>query len=86
MSSGGFSMVTDTHWILEGDGRFAEYSHQASGMGENTSAPSNGRWHATNGVLHVQLEIGGASEHPYHLEADQLFLPQEGHFRLWERV
>src|SRR5262249_42930891 len=33
MSSGGFCLVTDTHLVLDGEGRFARWSHSASGMG-----------------------------------------------------
>lgn len=86
MSSGGFSLVTDTHWILAEDGSCSRYSHQASGMGENYSPERIGRWQASNGVLQIEDGDGGVEEHPYQLDGRNLFLPRQSHLRLWERV
>jgi hypothetical protein len=79
-------MTTDTHWILAEDGRFARYSHAVSGAGETRSEPVNGVWQATNDVLRFESEDGAVEEHAYYLEGDNLLLPQQSHFRLWQRV
>ncbi|MDQ3120572.1 MAG: hypothetical protein M3Q89_13570 [Verrucomicrobiota bacterium] len=86
MSSGGFSMVTDTNWILDGDARFARYSHTESGMGGNRSDPIGGAWEASSGVLRFKFDDGDVAEHVYEVQGDQLFLPREGHLRFWERI
>jgi len=86
MSSGGFSMVTDTHCILAEDGRFSRYSRSVSGMGENWTPAIEGTWEAADGVLCFRSAERGVEEHVYQLDGNHLFLPQEGHYRLWERV
>ena len=83
---GGFSMTTDTHWILAEDGRCARYSHSVSGMGERQTPPREGVWETADGVLRIRDANGGVEEHVYQVTDSNLFLPQAGHLRLWERL
>ena len=86
MSSGGFSLVTDLHLVLDDEGRFASWSHSASGMGETRSAPENGTWETRGATLLLNFDDGNESGRAFELHADQLFFPQSSSHRLWERV
>ena len=86
MSSGGFSLVTDLHLVLDDEGRFASWSHSASGMGETRSASENGTWETRGATLLLNYDDGNESERAFVLHADQLFFPQSSSQRLWERV
>ncbi len=86
MSSGGFSLVTDFHLELDDEGRFASWSHSASGMGETRSEPENGTWETRGASLFLNYDDGNESGRAFELHANQLFFPQSSSQRLWERV
>ena len=86
MSSGGFSLVTDIHLVLDGEGRFARWSHSESGMGSNRSEAEHGAWLSRDGTLVLSYDDGAESTRVFQVAQDQLFFPQSGSQRLWERV
>jgi hypothetical protein len=86
MSSGGFSLVTDSHLVIEDGGRFASWSHSASGIGETRTEPEGGTWETRGATLVLTYDDGNESQQAFELHADQLFFPQSGSRRLWERV
>ena len=86
MSSGGFSLVTDTHLVLDEQGRFARWSHSASGMGETTSARLEGTWQSREQTLALTFEDGSESVLSYEVHARELLFPNGGSQKYWERV
>jgi hypothetical protein len=87
MSSGGFSLVTDTHMVLDTSGRFAWWSHSASGaMGESHSAREHGTWRVSGGVLSLVFDDGTTQTLRCQVEGDAMLLPDESRCRLWKRV
>jgi hypothetical protein len=85
-SSGGFSMATDTHYRLGPDGRFSYSSRTVGSAGESSEGPLSGRWGVQDGRLHIVFEQGEQVSGTYQVSATQLFLPEEEHFRLWDRI
>lgn len=83
--SDGFSMVTDTHMLLDSNGRFSWSSEKAGSFGSSQSGPEYGRWFVANNQLCLIFDSGSRMVQPFELSADSLFLPQEGHYRLWTR-
>ncbi len=83
--SDGFSMATDTHLLLDSNGRFSWSSETAGSFGSSQSGPEYGRWFVANNQLCLNFDSGSRMVQPFELSADSLFLPQEGHYRLWTR-
>jgi hypothetical protein len=83
--SDGFSMATDTHMMLDSNGRFSWSSETAGSFGSSQSGPEYGRWFVANNQLSLIFDSGSRMVQPFELSADSLFLPQEGHYRLWTR-
>jgi hypothetical protein len=86
ISSGGFSLVTDIHVVLDTDGRFARWSHSESGLGGSRSDPEYGSWRSQQGSLVLDYDDGTRSAQAFELHQNQLFLPQASSQRLWDRV
>jgi hypothetical protein len=86
MSSGGFSLVTDTHLVLDGEGRLVRWSHSASGMGERTSARLEGTWQSPKQTLVLTFDDGSESVLSYKVHARELLFPNGGSQKYWERV
>ena len=86
MSGSGFSMVTDTHLVLQGDGRFRRWTHTASSMGEQTSEALTGSWHCLGDVLHSRSDDGSAGAIGYTVQGTTLYFPEGGSQKIWERV
>ena len=86
MSSGGFSSATDTHFVIDGSGRFARWSHTVGSMGESTSERFDGQWACRAGDLHLTYDDGDTSLLSYDVHAQQLFFPHGGSQKYWERV
>jgi hypothetical protein len=84
--SGSFSMTTDTFYRLQSDGTFETWSHTVGSAGETRSEREYGRWRAGNGRIFIQEGSGEVSSTAYQLSRDGLFLPEETHFRFWDRV
>ncbi|MDX1399829.1 MAG: hypothetical protein R3204_14980, partial [Oceanospirillum sp.] len=83
--SDGFSMATDTHMHLGPDGRFSWSSETAGSFGSSQSGPVYGRWTVEEGQLCLYFDDGSQYREPFKLSSDSLFLPQQGHYRLWTR-
>ena len=86
MSSGGYSLVIDTHLVLDTTGRFAWWSESAGVMGTRQSAPEPGVWSAVEGVLRLAFDDGNGRLMPYVVEGDSMLCPNETRYRLWKRV
>ena len=86
MSSGGFSRVTDTHLMLDEQGRFARWSHSASSFGETQTEPLEGTWQCREGSLVLNYENGSESVLLYEVHAQELFFPNGGYQKYWQRV
>jgi hypothetical protein len=85
-SDGGFSMTTDTFYTLNRNGTFEWHARTVGSAGESNSGPEYGFWRAGNGRLFIQFEGDDISSMAYQLSGNSLFLPEETHFRLWERI
>lgn len=83
--SDGFSSATDTHMHLGGDGRFSWSSETAGSFGNRRTGPIYGRWTVENGHLCLLFDDGSRYTERFELSADSLFLPNQGHYRLWKR-
>lgn len=86
MSSGGFSRVTDTHLVLDEQGRFARWSHSASSFGETQTEPLEGTWQCREGSLVLTYQNGSESVLLYEVHAQELFFPNGGYQKYWQRV
>lgn len=87
MSSGGFSIVTDTHLVLDASGRFAWWSKSVSAsIGTSHSAREEGTWTASNAVLALAYDDGTRFERPFYVEHDAMLMPSETRYRLWKRI
>ncbi len=85
-SDGGFSMTTDTFYMLKRDGTFEWHARTVGTAGESNSGPEYGYWRAGNGHLFIQFDGDEISSMAYKLSGNSLLLPEETHFRLWERI
>lgn len=86
MGGSGFSMVTDTHLVLDRDGQFVRYSRSASSMGSSQSPLESGQWKVIGGKLCFQYNDSSHSVHKYKVTSDRLFFPENSSQRLWQRV
>ena len=86
MSSGGFSRVTDTHLVLDEQGRFARWSHSASSFGETQTEPLEGTWQCREGTLVLTYGNGNESVLLYEVHAQDLLFPNGGYQKYWQRV
>lgn len=86
MVSDGFSMATDTHFVLDQNGQFYRYSETAGSMGNSQTPRESGQWSIVDGRLFMRYSGGDTLSYVYEVHPDSLFLPEESHFRLWSRV
>lgn len=87
LSSGGLTMVTDTHLMLDTAGRFAWWSHRASAaLGSSQSEREYGAWSCEGAVLSLRFDDGATLTRHCHVEGDHMLMPEETRYRLWERV
>ena len=84
MYGGGYSTVTDTHFVLYGNGRFASFSKTRGDFGSSDSPEEYGTWHTEDGLLHVRFDGGEYGLHQYVVYPDRVYLPVSG--QLWNRV
>lgn len=82
LGSGGFTLTTDTHCVLDANGRMRWYIGTASG----TAEPESGVWSAENGTLNLKFDNGDRLAFAYILQGATMFCPNEGRYRFWERV
>jgi hypothetical protein len=72
-ASGGFTMATDYHLVLEPDGRFASWSRTEGSAGSSTGERVTGAWEAEDGVLRLRADGGdGWAESRYQISGDTL--------------
>lgn len=86
MSSGAFSMATDTHLVLQADGQLRRWTHSAGSMGSQTSDPFTGSWHCDGDVVRFQYDDGDVGELRYTVQGSTLYFPDGGSQKIWERV
>ncbi|HYW51604.1 MAG TPA: hypothetical protein VE861_13410, partial [Gemmatimonadaceae bacterium] len=86
MSGGGFSLVTDTHLALDAQGRFARWTHSASGMGENTSEPFRGTWSTSGNELLLLYDDGDEGRSRYEVHDRELLMADWSSQKFWERT
>ena len=86
LSSGGFSMASDTHCLLEASGRFQWWSTSVSSTGETRSGPEYGNWSSSGNTLRLEFDDGRNLAFEYVLEGTSLLFPREKRHRLWERI
>lgn len=86
MSGSGFSFVTDTHIALDDEGRMARWTHSASSLGEQTSQPRYGRWSTSGGVIRYRYDDGEEGQLRYEVHPRELFFPDGGVQKYWERT
>jgi hypothetical protein len=84
MYGDGFSTVTDTHFVLYGNGRFASFSRTRGSFGGSDSPEEYGTWFTENGLLHVRFDSGDYGIHQYVAYPNRLYLPMSQ--QLWDRV
>ena len=83
--TGEFGMATDTHVVLQGDGRFVRYSRTESSFSSSYSPEEYGTWHTRDGVLHLEFDGGLSGTYEYTTYPDEVLL-HDGPQRLWDRI
>jgi len=73
------------HWILKDDGSITAYFQSDDPTREDRRGHMEGRWETRNGGLCIRGPKDTVT-YPYRIDRDKLVLPQEGQFRVWERV
>lgn len=87
LSSGGFSLVTDTNLVLDASGRFGWWSHSVSAaMGTDTTEREEGTWDVTGRTLSLQFDDGATMTRRCDLDGNAMLWPEESRYRLWRRV
>ena len=85
MYSDGFSMVTDTYFRLDSNGRFSRSSRTESSASSSQSPEEYGSWWVENERLYLQFDGGYSDYYDYEAYPDQLYLPNE-RLKLWDRM
>jgi hypothetical protein len=84
-ASGGVSLVTDTHLVLDPSGRFEWWSKSVGSMGSSTSDRERGRWSTADGALRLAFDDGTHASRRFVLDGDSMLCPDERRYRLWHR-
>ena len=85
-ASGGVSLATDTHLVLDASGLFEWWSKSAGSMGYSSGERERGRWSAADGVLRLTFDGGSGRSLKYSVTRDSMFCPEEPRYRLWKRI
>ena len=86
LSSGGYTMTTDIHLILDEEGRFARWAKSVGPMGPMEGDPEYGSWASQDGTLTLSYDDGNASVRGYEVRARELLFQQGGSQAYWERI
>lgn len=87
LSSGGFSLVTDTNLVLDESGRFGWWSHSVSAaMGSDNTAREYGTWGVTGRTLSLHFDAGTTMKRQCDVEGNAMLWPEESRYRLWKRI
>ncbi len=78
----GGTYVIDTHCVLDPQGRFQWYTRSSRGTG----SPEQGSWTSTAQTLTLTFDGGAKRILECVVKEATLFCPQEGRYKLWERV
>ena len=82
LGSGGFTMVTDTHCVLDADGRFQWWSNSNG----TARGREHGNWSASGNTLVLNFDQGNSLARNYVIESATMLWPGDGRYRLWERI
>ena len=85
-SSGGFSMSTDTHCVLDAGGRFEWWSYSVSSLGSRPSEPEYGDWSVSNNILLLDFDGGNRLERKHVIQGPAMLWPDDRRWRIWERI
>ena len=87
MDGGGISVVTDTHYELDNNGRFEHWvKSRSAGFDQGDSLKTYGKWETRDGRLYITFDSGEAFSTAYKVQGETLFLPDEPRLRIWHRV
>ena len=85
-SGGGFSMSTDTHCVLDVEGRFEWCSVSVSSLGRRPSEPKYGNWSTSDNTLVLNFDQGNPLARNYVIESATMLWPGDRRWRIWERI
>jgi hypothetical protein len=74
-SGGGFSMSTDTHCVLDVEGRFEWCSVSVSSLGRRPSEPKYGNWSTSDNTLILNFDQGNPLARNYVIESATMLWP-----------
>lgn len=86
LSSGGYSMTTDIHLVLDAAGRFIRWSESTSSMGSIEGDREYGSWANHDGTLVLSYDDESETERAYDVGAQDLLFDTGGPQRHWVRV
>ena len=81
-SGGGFTMVIDTHCVLDASGRFEWWSNSSG----TPRGPEQGNWSASGNTLVLNFDQGTPLPRNYVIESATMLWPGDRRYRLWERI
>lgn len=83
----GISVITDSHYSFEDNGRFEHWvKSRSAGFDQGEGLKEYGNWKCEDGRLHIRFDNGDAFSSAYKVQTDTLFLPDEPRLRIWHRV
>ena len=82
LGSGGFTMVTDTHCVLDAGGRFEWWSNSNGTL----RGPEHGNWSVSDNTLVLNFDHGTRLDRKYAIEGTAMLWPGDGRYRLWDRI
>jgi hypothetical protein len=81
------ALITDTHYVLNADGKFEHYvKSRSAGFEPADDDKVYGQWRAQSGRLIIQYENGESFSAVYQVQGETLFLPEEPSLRIWKRI
>ena len=87
LSSGEMALITDTHYVLNADGKFEHYvKSRSAGFEPTDDDKAYGQWGAQEGRIFLKFENGESFSAVYQLQGETMFLPEEPTLRIWKQI
>ena len=85
MPGRGFSMVIDSHCVLDANGDFSFWSKSRNSLHDSDSEREPGTWEAHDGELRLRFRSGTTWSKAYIVGAHMLW-PKDRRYGVWERI